>query len=132
MFDMVALVDRWYAAKKAEKEIVEKRREIEDQISKILLDDDSLTRAESHTRQVGRYALTVSTRVTHKIDANKLQEIAAEQGTSEHLSTLFRWKPEINKKIWEATDETILTPLKDAITTTPGRASYSVKIKKED
>jgi len=55
-----------------------------------------------------------------------VQEIAAEAGLTEHLSSLFRWKPEINMSAWKNADEKITTPLLGGITTTPGRASFTI------
>ena len=49
-----------------------------------------------------------------------MQELAAEFGLTEHLASLFRWKPEINMAVWKATDEAITKPLAAAITAKPG------------
>ena len=66
-------------------------------------------------------------RLNHRIDSDKLQDIAAENGLTDHLSSLFRWKPEINVRSWKAADESITTALLEAITTTPGRPSFSIE-----
>ena len=58
-------------------------------------------------------------------------ELAAEHGLTDHLSTLFRWKPEINMAIWKAADESITKPLAAAITAKPGRPSFTIDIIKE-
>jgi hypothetical protein len=63
------------------------------------------------------------------VDSEKLQELAAEAGLTDHLSTLFRWKPEIEMKAWKATDPSITSALADAITVTPGRPSFTITIK---
>ena len=55
-----------------------------------------------------------------------IKEIAAEEGLAEHLSSLFRWKPEVNLSAWKSADKVITAPFLDGITTTPGRASFSV------
>jgi hypothetical protein len=60
-----------------------------------------------------------------------VQELAAEHGLTDHLSTLFRWKPEINMAIWKASDERITRPLAGAITAKPGRPSFTIDIIKE-
>ena len=64
--------------------------------------------------------------MNRKVDSDKLQELAAENGLTEHLSTLFRWKPDIDAKAWKAADESITRPLMGAITTTPSRASFVI------
>jgi hypothetical protein len=68
----------------------------------------------------------VEGRINRKVDADKLQAIAAEAGLTEHLSSLFRWKPEIAMSAWKAASPNITTPLLDAITATPGRPSFTI------
>jgi len=125
MQNLQQLVARWYSAKAAEREVAAKRREIEDEISTIMLAREDMT---SINEKVGQYKLKISVRMNRKIDADKLQELAKEHGLAEHLSSLFRWKPEINSKQWEAADDSITRPLLGAITTKPGRASYAVEL----
>ena len=48
-----------------------------------------------------------------KVNSDKLQELAAEHGLTDHLPSLFRWKPEINMTVWKAADASITTPLLD-------------------
>jgi len=69
--------------------------------------------------------------LNRKIDSGKLQDLAAEHGLSDHLSTLFRWKPELDMKSWRNADESITKPLLDAITTTPSRPSFAITNTKE-
>jgi hypothetical protein len=64
--------------------------------------------------------------MNRKVDADKLQELAAEHGLSEHLGSLFRWSADINAAAWKAAAPTITAPLLGAITTTPGRPSFSI------
>ncbi len=111
------LCREWLDAKQAEQEAVERRREIEDRLL-----------AFGEVKSAGRYKVTVTQRMNTRIDADALQDLALEHGVHQHLSTLFRWKPEMNKKVWEATNESITRPLLDAITTTPGRPSFSIKM----
>lgn len=110
------LCEQWLDAKRAEQEAVERRRAIEDELL-----------ALGEIKSAGPYKVSVTQRMNTRIDADALQELAIENGLHDHLSTLFRWKPELNKKAWDATDEAITRPLLDAITTTPGRPSFSIK-----
>jgi len=114
----MSLLRAWLDAKEAEAAARDKRREIED---KILADNDG---AKSITD--GEITLRVTTRENKKIDGDLLQELAREAGLTAHLGALFRWKPEINKAVWDAADEKITRPLLGAITTTPGRPTLSV------
>ena len=72
------------------------------------------------------YKVKIEGRINRKINADKLQELAAESGLTEHLASLFRWKPEINAAAWKAAKPEITSPLLDAITATPGRPSFTI------
>jgi hypothetical protein len=67
--------------------------------------------------------------MNRKINAEKLQELALANGLDEHLSSLFRWKPELASAAWKAADESITRPLLGAITTTPGRPTFTIIMK---
>jgi len=122
--DMNELAKMWLRAKQAEKDATEDRRDIEDHIKKLARIADSLDSTE--TVEPGQYVIKIAGRIDRKVDGEKVQELAAEHGLSEHLATLFRWKPEINMSAWKAADETITGPLAGAITAKPGRPSFSI------
>lgn len=113
------LITLWTELKAREVEAQKERRAVEDDIAKLIgIRDD----VEGTTTVDG---LKVTTRIDRKVDADKLVELARDAGLSDHLSALFRWKPEINRKVWDAADESITRPLADAITTKPARPSFS-------
>ncbi len=122
--DMNELAIMWLRAKQAEKDATEDRRDIEDHIKKLARIADSLDSTE--TVEPGQYVIKIAGRIDRKVDGDKVQELAAEHGLSEHLATLFRWKPELNMSAWKAADETITGPLAGAITAKPGRPSFSI------
>jgi hypothetical protein len=126
--DLNELAEMWLAAKEAEREAVEDRRRIEDRIKSLAGVAETLDGTE--TVDPDRYTIKIVGRIDRKVDSDKLQELAAEHGLTEHLSTLFRWKPEINMAVWKATDEAITKPLAAAITAKPGRPSFTI-IRKE-
>ena len=72
------------------------------------------------------YNIKITGRINRKVDGARIQEIAAEEGLEEHLSSLFRWKPEINMSAWKSADKSITGPLLRGITTQPGRASFTI------
>jgi hypothetical protein len=123
------LIEGWLSAKEAERRATEKRRQIEDDLIEQLGFEPTY---EGVANYMGdnidgtRFAVKITGRLNRKIDADKLNEVAAENGLQDHLSTLFRWKPEINMAVWKAADASITGPLLDAITTTPGRPSFSI------
>ena len=125
--DITELAAKWLEAKEQERMAIERRRIIEDQMAVELVlpvDIDSTL-----TFTPGKYVIKTVGRLNRKVDSEKLQELAAEAGLSDHLSTLFRWKPEIDMKAWKATDPSITSALADAITVTPGRPSFTITIK---
>ena len=115
----------WIQAKDAEKQAIEKRRSIEDQLISMLHIDQAFEGTENFEFD-NAYKVKIVGRMSRKVDSDKLQELAADAGLSEHLSSLFRWKPEINTKAWESADESITRQLIGAITTTPSRASFTI------
>lgn len=115
---------RWLDAKKLEAAVVAERRQLEDQMVEMFSvpkDLDGTMKAEADG-----YKIKMEGRINKKIDADKLQMLAAEAGLSEHLSSLFRWKPEINAKAWNSAADAVTKPLLDAITSTPGRPTFTI------
>jgi hypothetical protein len=120
----MSLYQRWLEAKKMETLAVAERRDLEDQMAKqfnIPKDLDGTIKEE-----LNGYTIRMEGRINKKIDADKLQLLAAEAGLSEHLSSLFRWKPEINAKAWGAAADAVTQPLLGAITSTPGRPTFTI------
>jgi hypothetical protein len=129
MKTMEQMAAEWLEAKEAERVAVEKRRDIEDSMRKVASIRDDTEGTE--TLALEGFRVKVVGRIDRKVDADKVQELAAEAGLTDHLSTLFRWKPEINMAIWKAADERITRPLAGAITAKPGRPSFTIDIIKE-
>lgn len=123
---MSSIYNSWMQAKADEKEAVERRRALEDELIKQLKVDEQSE--GTILFEYGEFQIKVVGRMNRKIDADQLQDIAAENGLSDHLSNLFNWKPSINMKLWKAADESITRPLLGAITTKAGRPSVSISI----
>jgi len=120
------LIEQWRKAKETEAEAVEERRQIEDTIAVILCIPEDL---DGVVKVSG--VLKITGRIDRKVDGDKLQQLALDAGLTDHLSALFRWKPEINRKAWDAASESITRPLLGAITSKPGRPSFAITDKKE-
>ena len=120
----MSLYQRWLDAKKMESLAVAERRELEDQMIDMFAISKDLDGTVKHA--IDGYVIKTEGRINKKIDADKLQLLAAEAGLSEHLSSLFRWKPEINAKNWNAAAEVVTKPLLGAITSTPGRPTFTI------
>ena len=121
---MSTLYQRWLDAKKLEGVAIKERRELEDLMVKEFAIPKDLN--STINREVDGYKVKIEGRINQKVDADKLQMLAAEAGLSEHLSSLFRWKPEINAKVWNAAADVVTTPLLGAITSTNGRPTFTI------
>ena len=121
---MTTLYQRWLDAKKLETAAVKDRRELEDQMVETFAIPKDLDGTVKHA--IDGYVIKTEGRINKKVDSDKLQMLAAEAGLSEHLSSLFRWKPEINVKVWDAAADAVTGPLLGAITSTPGRPTFTI------
>lgn len=121
---MNTLYQRWLDAKKLEATAVAERRELEDLMVETFAIPKDLDGTVKHA--VDGYVIKTEGRINRKVDAEKLQVLAAEAGLSEHLFSLFRWKPEINAKAWGAAADAVTQPLLGAITSTPGRPTFTI------
>jgi len=120
----MSLYQRWLDAKKVETKAVADRRELEDEMTLQFALPKNLDGTVK--KELEGFTVKIEGRINQKIDADKLQVLAAEAGLSEHLSSLFRWKPEINAKAWGAAAEVVTKPLLGAITSTPGRPTFTI------
>jgi hypothetical protein len=120
----MTLYQQWLDAKAAEKKIVADRRAIEDQIIKVF----NIPKTLSNTQNVEAdgFKVKIVGRLDRKVNSIKLQDLAAEYGLTDHLSSLFRWTPEVNVSAWESADPRITAPLLEAITTSNGRPSFTI------
>ena len=130
MNNEIPLAKQWEIAKSTEAEWTQRRRKIEDQLVKQLEIPETLDGTKNI--ELGEYKIKIEGRITKKVNSDKLQELAIEAGLEDHLSSLFRWKPEINATAWKAADAKLTDPLLGAITSTPGRPSFSVTLIKKD
>ena len=127
MSDLKTLSAEWLRHKTAEEKAVVERRKVEDLMVKELALPESFESNE--TAEPDGYVVKVAGRIDRKVDSEKLQMLATESGLTEHLATLFRWKPELNMTLWKAADETITKHLAGAITAKPGRPSFKITVK---
>lgn len=112
----------WLECRELEEKVKELRRSLEDQI---LLQGAS-------SNPIGEYQIEVNQRPQYKVNADLLDQLAQENGLTDHISTLFRWRPELNLKAWTAADKAITDPLLPAITVTHARPTLTItKLKTE-
>lgn len=127
MNEVETLTKEWTIAKMEEAAATSYRRQIEDKLVKHFRIAEQFEGTDN--REVGQYVVKIEGRMNRKVSADKLQELAAANGLEEHLTSLFRWKPEIAAAAWKAADESITKPLLGAITTTPGRPTFTITMK---
>lgn len=118
------LYQQWLDAKAAEKKAMDERRKVEDQLVKALGIPDTLDGTQNI--EADGYKVKIVGRLDKKVNSEKLQDLAREYGLTDHLSSLFRWKPEINASAWKSADARITEPLLEAITTSNGRPSFTI------
>lgn len=118
------LYEKWLEAKRIETEATERRRELEDQI----LAEQELPECFEGTLNMSPkgYRVKIVGRVTRKVDASLIQDLAHEHGLEQYLSTLIRWKPEVNLSVWKHADARVTAILSTAITAQPGRPSFQI------
>lgn len=119
------LYEQWMEAKAAETEMTARRRALEDEMTKNLQITEDWE--GSYTMKDGGFKINIKRAFTRKVDDKRLTAIANEFGLQEYLSTLFRWKPEINLKAWKDTEPSVTDKLAPAVTTTPGRVSFKIE-----
>ena len=125
--DLGVLAALWLTAKQTETDAIADRRRLEDRIKSLAGVSENLEGTETVSPE--GYSIKISGRLVRKVDADKLQDLAAEHGLTEHLSRLFRWRPEVNLKIWRDADPAITAPLSGAITVAPGRPTFKIEEK---
>lgn len=129
MKEIFMLSNQWLELKQQEENIVLKRRLIEDQITRFLKIKESLDGVE--TCEIDKLVIKVTGRIDRKVNAEMVQEIAAENGLTEMLPSLFRWTPAINMAAWKKCSPEITNVLLGAITSKPGRPSYKITLNEE-
>ncbi len=120
------LYQQWIEAKAAEGAALAERRRIEEELSEALgipANLDGSKRVED-----GGYKVTVTGRINRKVDTQKVQEVAAENGIGwDVLTKVFRWKAEIDKRSFDNSKDEIRAALSAAITSKPGKPSYKIE-----
>ena len=122
--DLNELARLWLVAKEDEQNAISERRRIEDRIKSLGGVSENLEGTEKLSP--AGYTIRIVGRLDRKVDGDLLQDLAAEHGLTDHLSTLFRWKPEVNLAAWKAADDRVTTPLLGAITTKASRPTFTI------
>ena len=136
MMPLVRLSVEWIETKNVERDAIEKRRLIEDEIVRILevqVTEERTRRLEALDKDTKNlYVLKFTCRINRKVDGDLAQEIAAENGMEDYLPMLFRWKPELSMTAWESIGDNVKEVFSRAITSAPGRPSFNITMEKQN
>ena len=125
MTEIKTLAGKIRAIKEREEALYLGREKLEAQLIEALgIDQEEGTK----TDKKHGFKIVITQKINRTVDGDLLQAIAKEKGLSEHLSTLFRWKPSIEMKAWKAASETITEPLLGAITAKYGKPSVKIEL----
>ena len=123
----MTLPERWLSAKEAEKLAQEERRKVEDELLSLI--GFSETFEGTQNAEQDGYKVKIVGRMNRKVDSDVLQDLAREHGLETFLTSLFKWEADLKLTAWKATDKSITDLLAPAITTKPGRPSFSIEEK---
>lgn len=113
------IYEAWIEAKEYEKLATERRREIEDELVKKLEINEDLEGVKNF--ELEGFLIKVTGRMTRKVDAEVLHELGID------TTNIIRWKPELNLTAYRACADNIRAEIDRAITTVPGRPSFSIE-----
>jgi len=112
------LAKAWLTAKNEEKEANKKRIEIENELL-------NLPNFESDV-----YKIKCTQKNTIKIDTENLLDLSRMNDLDMWINKAFRWKPEINKAVYDTLDDHVKNIYGQAITEAPAKPSFTIEIKK--
>jgi len=124
------LLIEWRVAKQLEQEAVHRRRNIEDEIKAAIGFDEGREGNVALPFHGGRVVVTA--RLDRKVDGTLVRQLARAHNLDEYLHELFRWKAELELRAWKKAPERITQVFAPAITTKPGRATFSLELEKGD
>lgn len=131
MTDIAVLVTKLADAKEAEARAKAAREAIERELAAAIGVPETWT--GSTTSEICGFRVTCTRRDNVKVDAETVRGIAAESSALDQFSKqIFRWKPEIDKKAWDAAPDDVIKAFSAAVTRTPGKISFALKTKSAD
>lgn len=126
MDDLENLATQWFTAKHLEQAAMNERRDIEDKMM-------ALMRINIEDGVVNRDANGIKIKVTMRqnvtVDGNALTLIYKDNRIPQNeIDKLFRWKPQLNLREWKAASDEIKAIVAGAITTQPGRPTFTINM----
>lgn len=126
--DINGIVARLAIAKDEEAAAKAKRVQLEDQLARAIGVPETWT--GSTTNDIGGYKVTCKRADNVKIDCDAVTSLMEQSPELDRFGrTIFRWKPEIDKKAWDAAPAEIIKAYSATVTRTPGKVSFALKLK---
>ena len=122
--DLKNLSEQWLEAKTLERDAAERRRVLEDQMRQCMKIEDNEEGTVSTL--IGPYKVKANCRINRKIDPEKFLMLANDAQID--VSEFTKWKCELVMSAWKKQTPYIQQKLSKAITTEPGRPTFSVEI----
>ena len=123
------LLIEWRVAKQLEQEAVLRRRSIEDEIKAVIGFNEGREGSETLPFHGGR--VTITARLDRKVEGTLARQLARAHNLDEYLHELFRWKAELELRAWKKAPEHVTQVFAPAITTKPGRATFSLELEEK-
>jgi hypothetical protein len=119
---------KWVLLKNKEKEVIEERRQLEDKMSSLFGIAENFKGTQK--LEAGKVNIKIVGSLTTSVNREILTDILSENPDIDG-NLIFRWKPEVEKKVYDTLDEKTKQILSKAITSKPARLSYTIELKEE-
>ena len=114
---------RWLELKEIERSAAEERRQLEDQMRKDLKIADDEEGTVKHV--VDDYTIKANCRISRKINPETFLMLADREGIQ--FNEFTKWKCDLIMSAWRKQPPEIVKALMPAITTEPGRATFTIE-----
>lgn len=127
------IVARLIRAKKSEQQAKEERLQAECELLNLYKDTLADRIGKTTTFDMQCYKIKVEQKQTFKVDADTLNNIVlkGDDATKTIANTLFRYKVELNKKVFDTLPQTDVAPFYECITTQNSKPSIEIIAKEK-
>lgn len=105
--ELVALAEAWLEAEAEKQAIIQRMREVEGRLVKLVKKELGLSEAFEGTQalKVGPYEIKIAREIERGVDVTRLFEIALRNNLIKYLPSLFDWDVEVEKEKWLEADK---------------------------
>jgi hypothetical protein len=123
VYTLDELLAFWLEAKDFELQAKNRRLDMESRLLKIL----EIKEDETYRTDHGDYRLEIVAKKTRKINTERAERLAAENGLQDQLFRLFRWKAELNSVNWKSASDEVREIFRDAVIEENAKHSFIIK-----